>query len=668
MQHFFAIALRHWKPVAFLNILIIGFATHNILSVEETWTADAQVILPNTTRDLNLDLGEFGKLQGGQGLTFSSQLDSREILASIMTSTDAVRQAWESDPEHHLYDRLETYQKLFEVKTNAESTTISLVAEGSTPEVSQVRLNLFINAFQQRLRDLRADDVTQRTALIDQELAEVSKDLDLTGQALVTFQEQYGVVDSDEQTQTLIKSINTLSLTQGQVLADYQASSLRLENLVNRLNQTPEQAVLALQLSEDPGYQSIQAKLSALNVELLEAQSLFTDEHPQVAYLLTQQAKLVADQQAYIVQSTSGLPGVNTSAGQTYRALIQEMVLTESETYGLQKQASQLADQLEQLTSRLAQMPSVHVRLQALQREYDIAQEVYKSLLTQIETNRVDAFSTYPVVQVLDQPTASTRPSGPGKRPIVVGALLASLLGSTAIVLYLEQQNPLLTLADLYKTNLRPLGKIPNLKQLTPGELEPLTSSLAFQQLATVISKTLPVSACLMVSSAIPKEGKTTVALGLAIALSHLGFKVLLIKDETRNEPQSWSSDYPPRQIPNSPQIANPQPFASTTLQPGLDIASLESQPLSDNQICRFEAFGKLLHMAQHACNYDYILVDSAPLSTSSEANWLMAQISNLLLVVRPGMSYRHPFAESLEQLTQTQVNVLGVAVNGADR
>ncbi|MEO1180764.1 MAG: hypothetical protein AAFX51_07890, partial [Cyanobacteria bacterium J06636_28] len=228
MQHFFAIALRHWKPVAFLNILIIGFATHNILSVEETWTADAQVILPNTTRDLNLDLGEFGKLQGGQGLTFSSQLDSREILASIMTSTDAVRQAWESDPEHHLYDRLETYQKLFEVKTNAESTTISLVAEGSTPEVAQVRLNLFINAFQQRLRDLRADDVTQRTALIDQELAEVSKDLDLTGQALVTFQEQYGVVDSDEQTQTLIKSINTLSLTQGQVLAEYQASSLRV--------------------------------------------------------------------------------------------------------------------------------------------------------------------------------------------------------------------------------------------------------------------------------------------------------------------------------------------------------------------------------------------------------------------------------------------------------
>lgn len=445
MQHYFAIALRHWKPVAFLNILIIGLAIHNILSLKKIWTADAKVILPNTTRDLNLDLGEFGKLQEGQGLTFSSQLDSREILASIMTSTEAVRQAWEADPEHHLYPRLEVYQNLFEVKPNSESTTISLATQGTTPEIARERLELFINAFQQRLKALRADDVAQRSALIEQELTAVSDNLDAAAQSLVTFQQQSGVVDSDEQTQALVKSINTLSLTQGQLVADYQASNLRLENLANRLNQTPEQAVLALQLSEDPGYQALGTKLSALNVELLEAQSLFTDEHPQVVYLLTQQAKLLTEHQAYIVQSTAGLPGVNTSVGQTYAALIRELVLAESETYGLQQQASQLAGQLDQLNNHLAQMPAAHVRLQALQREYDIAQEIYKSLLAQIEANRVDAFSTYPVVQVLDRPTASTRPAGPGRRPIAVGALLASLLGSAAVVLYLEQQNPLRT-------------------------------------------------------------------------------------------------------------------------------------------------------------------------------------------------------------------------------
>ncbi|MGF1522026.1 MAG: GumC family protein [Leptolyngbyaceae cyanobacterium] len=658
MQHFLAIAFRHWKPITLLNIVIMGFAAYNILTIEKTWTADAKLILPNTTRDLNLDLGEFGDLQEGEGLTFSPQLDSREILASIMTSTDAVRQAWEADPEQELYPRLDIYKGLFEVRPDSDSTAISLVAKGTTPEIASERLSLFIEAFYQRLDELRTDDVAQRTALIEQELVEVEENLKRTGQSLVDFQEQTGLVDSDEQTQELVKAINTLSLAQGQVLAEFQANSLRLENLSNRLNQTPEQAVLALQLSEDQGYQAIELKLSELNIELLEAQTLFTDEHPQVAYLLAQRANLLEDQQAYILQSTAGLPGVDTSVGQTYAALIQELVLTESETYALQQQGAQLATQLEQLNARLAQIPSAQVRLQALQREYDLAQEVYNSLIAQIEANRVDAFSTYPIVQVLDQPTPSARPSGPGRKPIAVGALIASILGSAAIALYLEQQNPLLTPTDLHDTHLPPLGNIPKFRKLQPGKLAPLASALAFQQLAAVVSQTLPTSECLMVSSAMADEGKTTVALGLAIALSQLGFTVLLVDGGANNDLQTWRS---------SALMAktNRQNVATVAVHPGLEVAAIEPNHLDEKANSTFEALEKLLHTAQHTRQYDYVLIDSAPITTSREANWLMAKISALLLVVRPGTSYRHPFQASLEHLAKTKVQVLGLVVNG---
>ncbi|MEO0984902.1 MAG: GNVR domain-containing protein [Cyanobacteria bacterium J06639_14] len=658
MQHFLAIALRHWKPITLLNIVIMGLAAYNILTIEKTWTADAKLILPNTTRDLNLDLGEFGDLQEGEGLTFSPQLDSREILASIMTSTDAVRQAWEADPEWELYPRLELYKGLFTVRPDADSTAISLVTKGSTPEIARERLSLFIEAFYQRLDELRTDDVAQRTALIEQELAEVEQNLKRAGQSLVEFQEQTGLVDSDEQTQELIKAINTLSLAQGQVLAEFQANSLRLENLSNRLNQTPEQAVLALQLSEDQEYQAIELKLSELNIELLEAQTLFTDEHPQVAYLLAQRAELLENQQAYIVQSTAGLPGVNTSVGQTYAALIQELVLTESATYALQQQGTQLATQLEQLNTRLAAIPSAQVRLQALRREYDLAQEVYNSLIAQIEANRVDAFSTYPIVQVLDQPTASTRPSGPGRRPIAAGALIASVLGSAAIALYREQQNPLLTPADLDDANLPLLGKIPTFPKLNPGQLEPFTSALAFQQLAAVVSKTLPTSECLMVSSAVAAEGKTTVALGLAIALSQLSFKVLLIDGGTDEGLQAWHSGA-------SLKSTHHLNVATVAIRPGLEVAAIEPQFSSDQTHSTFAAFEKLLHTAQHTQQYDYVLIDSAPITTSREANWLMAKVAALLLVMRPGHSYRHPFQASLEHLAKTQVQVLGLVVNG---
>lgn len=666
MSYLVSIILRHWLPVALLNGVIMGVAAHNILTIEKSWTADAKLILPNVTRDLSLNLGEFGELQEGEGLVFSSQLDSKEILASIMTSTDAVRRAWEVDPEQSLYPRLDVYKGLFDVEPDSDSTTLSLVAEGTTPDIARERLGLFIEAFQQRLQELRADDVAQRNGLIEQELAEVEENLNRAARSLVAFQEQTELVDSDEQTQELIEAISALSLTQGQVVAEFQASSLRLENLSNRLNQTPEQAVLALQLSEDQEYQALQDKLSTLNVELLEARTLFTDEHPQVAYLSAQRANLIEEQQAYIVQSTAGLPGVDTSVGEAYATLIQELVLTESETAALQQQASQLTTQLEQLNARLARIPAAQVRLQALQREYNIAQEVYSSLIAQIEANRVYAFSTYPVVQVLDQPTANAIPSGPGRKPIAVGTFLAAVLGSAAIVLFLESRNPLLTVADLQATGLSPLGKIPPFKQLKPGKVAPVASSLAFQQLATVMSTTLPISEAVMISSASAGEGKTTVVLGLAIALHQLGYRVLLVNGDIHTDvPADLHTDLPTEggKFPG-PMFESPGSVTVRT-STGLEMADIQPQLLRDSGLSRFDAFEKLLHSAQHTQRYDYILIDSPALSTSSDANWLVTKVSALMLVIRPGTSHRIPFRESLEQLTKTQAQILGVVVNG---
>lgn len=666
MPYLFSVILRHWLPVALLNGVIMGVAAYNILTIQKSWTADAKLILPNTTRDLSLNLGEFGELQEGEGLIFSSQLDSKEILASIMTSTDAVRRAWELDPEHSLYPRLDVYKGLFDVEPDSDSTTISLVAEGKTPEVARERLGLFIEAFQRRLNELRADDVAQRNVLIEQELAEVEGNLDRAARSLVDFQEQTELVDSDEQTQELIETISALSLTQGQVVAEFQASSLRLDNLSNRLNQTPEQAILALQLSEDQGYQALEDKLSTLNVELLEAQTLFTNEHPQVAYLSAQRFNLIEEQRAYILQSTAGLPGVDTSVGEAFAALIQELVLAESETAALQQQALQLTTQLEQLNARLSRIPAAQVRLQALQREYDIAQEVYGSLIAQIEANRIYTFSTYPVVQVLDQPTANAIPSGPGRKPIAVGAFLAAVLGSAATLLFLESRNPLLTTADLQATSLLPLGKIPVFKKLRPGDFTLLASSLAFQQLATVVSKKLPTSETLMVGSAISGEGKTTVALGLALSLHQLGYRVLLVNGDICTDfPVDIQVSLPGGEDESDNSVSEFPSSITIMTYSGLEVATIQSKFLDKNGLSKFDAFEKLLHLTKSTQKYDYILIDSPSLSTSNDANWFATKISAMMLVIRPGISHRIPFKESFEQLTKTQAQVLGVVVNG---
>jgi polysaccharide biosynthesis transport protein len=65
--------------------------------------------------------------------------------------------------------------------------------------------------------------------------------------------------------------------------------------------------------------------------------------------------------------------------------------------------------------------------------------------------------------------------------------------------------------------------------------------------------------------------------------------------------------------------------------------------------------------------HYDYILVDSPPMSLTSEASLMATLLNNVLFVVRPGVSNRYAVTESLEQLTQQHARPIGLCINGLE-
>ena len=655
MNEFIAIARRHWKPVAALNVVIMAIALFNAQSIEKKWAASAKLILPNSTADLNLDLGTLGDLEGGEGLIFSQQIDSRQILASIMESDDSVRRVWAQDPQKDLYPTLIKYRDLFSVKPDNASTIISLSAEGSSQDIARDRLSLFINAFQERLTELRDDDVSQRSEFIQKDLVEAQETLKLAGQRLAEFQEQSNLVISDNQAAELVKAINTLSLKQGEVLAQFQANQARLSNLSARLNQTPYQAILALRLSEDKGYQTIKTKLSQLDIELLEAQTLFTDEHPQVQYLLAQRDELSRQQSNYILEVTGEIGGVDPSVGQNYASLIQDMILAESDTHALQQQALTLQSHLEQLSYRLRQLPAAQTRLADLQRNYNIAEGVYNGLVAQIQANRLNAFSTYPSVQILDQPAFHSKPVGPGRKPIALGALLASVFGSAAITLFLEGRDPLLFTKDL---TLPKIGQIPALSSKAVLDNAQLGITLEFQQLALAISKMPLRHQRLLMTSPLDGEGKTTVTRGLAIALNVLGFRVLMIDGDIFNQALSQRLGVTDADRSNK----------EITLHPISHYLDLLRLNLDEDKAKKFfvqNEFSKYLDDLQKKEQYDYLLIDSLPISTCSETAAMLSSIHNVLLVLWPQKSLKNSFYHSLEILNQHNIKTSGLILNG---
>jgi succinoglycan biosynthesis transport protein ExoP len=663
-----AIATRHWKSLFILNLLVLAATVGKLATSPKVWTATAQLILPQKSGNLDANLGTLGSLRNADP-GFSSEVNPLKVQASILSSDALLERVLDSDPEKSKFSRLASYKRLFKASPQEQSTIVSLAVSGSTPELARQRTNTLLQVYQQRLNELRQADSASRKQFSQKELNQAKERLSQAQIALARFKQSTGLVNSEAQTQGIVTAINNLTTTQAQVLAQSQASENRIRVLSTRLSLTPNQAIRSLGLGENQNYQFVRSKLAEVDAQLVKLRATFTDNHPAVQKLLSERGELQRKLQDYIAQSAGGTRVDTTVAtGTDGRAtLIQQLVLAESEATGQQRQAEQLQKEIAKLNAALKSLPANQAQLLELQRQVDVAEGVYKGLVAQVQQNNINAFDTYPNVQVLDPAKVDSKPSGPNRSITLLSGLMASLIGSIALVLFLESRNPLLSPKDLQSIKVPLVERIPRLRNSGLSWQVGTETEVEFQRLASAISLQPLNDRRLLITSAIMGEGKTTVTLGLARALADLGFRVLLVDGDFRKAELSRRLGYGrERESADAVRLANEvqQPIS---VEPSLDLLPTLPKQGKIVELVRRGRFEQSLAVAESADNYDYVLVDSAPVSLTSETALMANVVPNVLFVVRPGTSYSNSVNESLDQLDQHRAKILGLVINGVE-
>ncbi|MBD2105036.1 tyrosine-protein kinase domain-containing protein [Leptolyngbya sp. FACHB-261] len=653
-----AIVGRHWKTLLGLNLIILAATVGSIAFAKRAWTAKAQLILPSTTSNLDANLGTLGSLSNGE-TGFSNQVSPLKVQSSILLSDDLLKRVLAKDPEKEQFG-LGRYRGLFKVTPQEQSTIISLEVNGSSPELAKQRTTALTQAYVQRLNELRRDNGAAREQFSRSELERSRRNLAQAQSALASFKRTSGLVNGDEQTKGIVSTISSLTAAQAQAQAQAQSAAARTQALAARLSQTPDQAIRSLRLGENQSYQFTRQKLSEVEAQLVQARAQFKDNHPRVQGLISQETALRAQLAQYVAQAAANVPGVDTTVGDSDGrvALIQQLVLAESDSRAQRRQAEQLERQVNQLSKTLKSIPNNQARVLELQRQYDITEGVYKGLVAQVQQASVDAFNTYPNVQVLDSPTVDPNPSSPKEAHAVLGGLLASLFGSLALALLLEGRNPLLSPKDLQGTEFPMVVRLPRLKRPGLGLEIDADTEVEFQRLGSATSLLSLDNHRLMITSSTAGEGKTTVTLGLAVALADLGFQVLLIDGDFRQAQLSRTLGYAERA--DTDQAAIP-------LRPGLDLVPTSPKQGKVVELVARGRFERYLSGWQSKGNYDYILIDSAPVNLTSETALMATAAHNVLFVVRPGTSNRNAVNQSLEQLAHHNAEIAGLVINGVE-
>ncbi|MUG96102.1 P-loop NTPase [Scytonema sp. UIC 10036] len=659
MNKLFTISTKHWKSLIAFNFLVVLGTAAAVSTAKPVWTSRTQLILPKTTSNLDANLGTLGSLRNGDP-GFSSEVNPLNVQSSILTSDTLLEKVLAADPEKSKFNTISRYKQLFKVTPQEQSTIMLLTVSGSSPKLAKERAIAITEAYQTRLNELRQANSRTRQKFSQVELEQAKLRLAQAQSKLTIFKQSTGLINNEDQAKSIVNTISTLTTVRAQVLATAEASENRAKALSTRLSLTPDEAVRSLSLGENKEYQFVRQQLSEVEASLRQKQAIFTDIHPEVKTLLAQRESLQRRLQERIRQTAASTKVDTTVAtdAQGRAALIQQQILAESEATAQRRQAEKLNNQITELQTTLKSLPVNQAKLVELQRQVDVAEGVYKGLIAQIQQSNIDAFDAYPNVQVLDAPQVDPKPVSPKFFLMAVNALLASVIGSIALVLFLESRNPLLSLKDLQNQKFAIVQSIPRVKHSTPKIEITYETEVEFQRLASAISLQPLNNRRLLVTSATQGEGKTTVATGLAYALVDLGFRVLLVDGDFRRATLSRNLGYTEDSTTESLQIS---------IQPNLDLLPTLPKQGKVVETIKRGRFEQALAACEAKGNYDYVIVDSAPVSLTSETAVMATIISNVLFVVRPDSSYKNSVNESFAQLSQHNVEILGLVVNAVE-
>ena len=376
-----------------------------------------------------------------------------------------------------------------------------------------------------------------------------------------------------------------------------------------------------------------------------------------------------------VIDATSRL---NTARG-NLNSQINNIVDTIEKDYLIAQQTvSSLESTLSKGKQEIQQVGRSQVDLLHLQREVELNQKMYDTFYTRIrEVDEAEDMSTTNA-QISEYAEAPIGPVKPRKALVVLLTLLMSLAAAIGAAILGESMNDTVTSTeDVEKTlKLRMLGIIPTVTKamlkrnghtaLVPGSL--LDDRQSFEESI----RTIRTSICLdeienpnkiiMVTSALPGEGKSTLASHLAYSLSQVE-RVLLIECDLRRPSLHRAFDFEDS-IGLAQLLSGESKFVSSIkLQAigDLDVIPAGRIPKNPLELLGSPKFSHLI--GQMKKRYDRIVIDSAPVQAVSDALILGQYADAVLYAVKANSTPMNISARGVKRLRDAGINMAGGVV-----
>jgi tyrosine-protein kinase Etk/Wzc len=544
-----------------------------------------------------------------------------------------------------------------EVSPIRNTRLIRLKLNSNQFEAAQGLLSSVITAYQDRKIKQKTQMASRALEFIDQQLEAVDEELQKAVGQLKQFKEENKLVSLSESIRVAVEQLAELEMSQQELLMLRQQSRFLLSALEGQETIDKESLYALGNAMHQELLISLASDLSQLQGQRASLRSRYTEFHPNIQAL---------DKKISRVKGK-------------IRAEVESLVAS------LDTQQKVLAQEVKGAEKRLERLPEAEKRLAGLTRQAKVYQDTYSFMLEKRGELQVTRASQIGDIWVVEPAYANPIHIKPRIALNLVLAIIVGLVLGIGVAFFLDYLDDSVKNAeDIHALVQLPiLGTIghqhfsKNKHPSSKGRF--IISNESKSQLAesfrtfrtNLLFTSVDQPRRLMVfTSPLPENGKTTCVANLAVALSHMGKRVLLVDADLRKPVLHRIF-----RCRRSPGLVNVlveedwQRALSEAIQgthvKNLNLLVCGNRPPNPNEMLGSEKMGQLIDSL--AQRYDFVLFDSPPILTVSDALVLSQRLDGAVIVVRGGSTSRTSLKNTVEIFSKAQISIMGIVLNDVD-
>jgi capsular exopolysaccharide synthesis family protein len=546
------------------------------------------------------------------------------------------------------------------------------------PQTAQNVVNKLMGDYQENNYKTRFNNTMQVSDWLGQQLVDLQMKVETSQEKLVRYQKEHEILGIDEK-----QNITTAKLDELNKALTMAESERMDKEAFYRLMESGDPDAIASSAGglEDAGaggqsasqlLESLRAKQADLRIQAADLNTQFGPSYPKLVQLNNQLAEIDIELKAEMKKIASKVKGQYTTA------------------LGREELLGQALEKQKQAANKLNESA---IEYSLLKRDLETNRQLYEGLLEKLKEAGISEGLKSNNFQIVNSARVPTYPVEPNVPRNLGFAFVLGLTSGVGLAFLLEGLDNTVRTTEQAQaiSGLPPLGMIPlgsktaregaaskRLMLATSNEAVELITHVRPQSQMAESYRALRTSLLLshlgappkviMVTSALPQEGKSTTSINCAVVLAQKGVRVLLIDCDLRRPSIHKTLGMGPRSgLSNvlTGSITLKQAITVAPTLPNLDVLPAGTPPPNPAELLASTNMRDVL--AELRDKYDHIVLDTPPTLSVTDAVVLSPRADAIVLVIRSGSTTKQALRRSRDILMQVNARVSGVLLNAVD-